>query len=227
MIDLVAGTLASSTYAQLRREILDGDQVPGSRLHIRQLCERFGIGASPMREALNRLSAEGLVQQLDQRGFRVAPLDLEDLSDLTRMRCWLNEIALRAAISAGDAAWEEGLVVAHYRLMRAPKETSPVDGRRSAAWERAHRDFHAALIAACGSRRLMEQCAALFDAADRYRHVSRIASSDRRDDADEHTQIMEAALRRNGDGAVALLTRHMANTEELVRAALVGAASRE
>ena len=166
--DASAGTLASSAYAQLRQEIIGGAQQPGSRLHIKHLCERFGVGLSPMREALNRLSAEGLVRQFDQRGFRVAPLDVEDLRDLTRMRCWLNEAALRAAIMAGDAAWEEALVVAHHRLMRAPRAIDRADGQRSPVWERAHRDFHTTLIATCGSRRMLEQCEALFDAADRF-----------------------------------------------------------
>jgi DNA-binding GntR family transcriptional regulator len=225
--ETVAGTLASSAYGQLRQEIITGDQEPGSRLHIRQLCERLGIGLSPMREALNRLSAEGLVRQFDQRGFRVAPLEAADLRDLTRMRCWLNEAALRAAIAAGDGAWEEALVVAHHRLMRAPRASASVDGRRSPAWEGAHRDFHTALIAGCGSRRMLEQCEALFDAADRYRHVSRIASADRRDDADEHTQIMTATLRRDAETAVALLTRHMQLTEMLVLAVLEGDLSPE
>ena len=215
-----AGTLASSAYGQLRQEIITGDQVPGSRLHIKQLCERLGIGLSPIREALNRLSAEGLVRQFDQRGFRVAPLEAADLRDLTRMRCWLNEAALRAAIEAGDGAWEEALVVAHHRLMRAPRASASADGQRGPAWESAHRDFHTALIAGCGSPRMLEQCEALFDAADRYRHVSRIASADRRDDADEHTQIMAATLQRDAETAVALLTRHMQQTELLVLAVL-------
>jgi GntR family transcriptional regulator, carbon starvation induced regulator len=218
--EAVAGTLASSAYGRLRQEIITGDQVPGSRLHIKQLCERLGIGLSPMREALNRLSAEGLVRQFDQRGFRVAPLEAADLRDLTRMRCWLNAAALKAAIEAGDGSWEEALVVAHHRLMRAPRADISADGQRSPVWEEAHRDFHTALIAACGSRRMLDQCEALFDAADRYRHVSRIASADRRDDADEHTQIMEATLRRDAETAVALLTRHMQQTETLVLAVM-------
>jgi DNA-binding GntR family transcriptional regulator len=218
--DGVAGTLATAAYGQLRQEILTGAQVPGSRLHIKQLCERLGIGLSPVREALNRLSAEGLVRQFDQRGFRVAPLDLEDLRDLTRMRCWLNEAALRAAIASGDAAWEEALIVAHHRLMRAPRATAPGDGQRSPAWEEAHRDFHTALIAGCGSRRMLEQCETLFDAAERYRHVARIAAANQRDDADEHMMIMEATLRRDPGTAVALLIQHLQRTEALVRAVL-------
>ncbi len=218
--ETAAGTLASAAYGQLRQEILTGAQAPGGRLHIRQLCDRLGIGLSPMREALNRLSAEGLVRQYDQRGFRVAPLDLDDLADLTRMRCWLNEAALRAAIAEGDAAWEEALIVAHHRLMRAPQATDARDGRRSPEWESTHRDFHAALIVGCGSRRMLEQCEALFDAADRYRHVSRIAPAQPRDDADEHTAILQAALSRDADLAVALLTQHMRRTEALVRAVL-------
>ncbi len=160
------------------------------------------------------------MRQIDQRGFRVAPLDLEDLRDLTRMRCWLNEAALRAAIEAGGTAWEEALVVAHHRLMRAPRDVGPGDGDRGAAWENAHRDFHAALIAGCGSQRMLAQCEALFDAAERYRLVSRSAPAERRDDADEHAAIMEAALRRDADAAVLLLTQHMRRTEARVRAVL-------
>ena len=79
---LSAGTLASAAHARVRAEILSGVIAPGSRLHIRELCGRLGIGLSPMREALNRLSAQGLVKQSDQRGFTAAPLDLADLADL-------------------------------------------------------------------------------------------------------------------------------------------------
>jgi len=67
---------------------------------------------------------------------------------------------------------------------------------------------------------MLEQCAATFDAADRYRHVSRVGSADRRDDEDEHTQIMEATLRRDAEAAVVLLTRHMRQTEALVLAVM-------
>jgi hypothetical protein len=70
-----ASTLATHAYELLRSAIPNGAIAPGARLHIRDQCLRLGIGLSPMREALNRLSAQGFVVQSDQRGFTAAPLD--------------------------------------------------------------------------------------------------------------------------------------------------------
>lgn len=217
-----SGTLATSAYLRLREEIITGRLTPGRRLHIRQLCDRFGMGLSPMREALNRLSAEGLLRQQDQRGFATAPLDLEDLAELTRSRRWLNELALRHAIADGDAAWEEALLLAHHRLQRTPRYSNAVTpGAYDPDWERAHRAFHSALLAGCRSRWIRDFCEQLFDAADRYRFISRIAPADgRRADESEHKAILDAALARDADRAVALLDEHVTRTETLVRAAL-------
>jgi DNA-binding GntR family transcriptional regulator len=213
-----AGTLASATYQRLRDEIIAGQFQPGERLHIRQLCERFTVGLSPMREALNRLSSDGLVKQIDQRGFRVAPLDLDDLQDLTRARCWVNEMALRTSLAKGDHAWEEGVLIALHRLERAPRTMTGTGGRRNPKWEQAHRNFHRSLIAACGSPRWLRYWEELFDAADRYRFASRIASADRRHEEDEHRAIKEAVLTRDAERAIALINAHVTRTEDLVRA---------
>jgi DNA-binding GntR family transcriptional regulator len=219
----VPGTLASAAYQRLRDEIIGGALPPGVRLHTRLLCERLTIGLSPLREALNRLSSEGLVTQIDQRGFRVALLDLDDLHDLTRTRCWVGEAALRASLANGDQAWEEAVIIAFHRLERAPKTIEGRDGRRDPEWELAHRRFHHALIAACDSVRWLKIWEEMFDAADRYRFASRLASADRRDVAGEHAAIRNAALARDVDGAIALHDAHIRKTEELVRDSLLSA----
>ncbi len=215
----ISATLASAAYAKLRTDILSGAVKPGSRLHIRDLCERLGIGLSPVREALNRLSAQGLVRQSDQRGFTVAPVDLDDLADLTVARAALNEAALRDSIAHGDAAWEEAVLLAHHRLARAPR----IDGEVSPAWEALHRVFHASLLAACRSGRIRLYCEQLFDVADRYRLVSRAVSAGPRDVRAEHEAILQAVLARDSDQAVALLDGHVRRTEALVREALLRA----
>lgn len=216
-------SLTSAAYLRLRDEIMRGNLAPGTKLHIRQLCDRLGHGLSPVREALNRLASEGLVVHSDQRGFTVAGLDLEDLADLTAARVQLNAVALQAAIERGDAEWEEKLLLSYHRLTRTPRHL-PSDQGRNPAWELAHRAFHSALIASCGSRRIRDICEQLFDAADRYRYVARIAVSDQRPDDAEHRAIMEAALAREVETAVRLLTAHVLETEELVRRKLFAAA---
>ncbi len=213
-------TLATDAYERLRADILAGTVAPGARLHIRDQCQRLGIGLSPMREALNRLAAQGFVVQSDQRGFTAIPLDLVDLSDLTLARSAVNEAALRDSLAHGDSDWEEALVLAHHRLVRVPRTA----GNASPEWEDRHRLFHGALVAGCRSGRLRMYCEQLFVMSDRYRRVSRIGTG-ARNVAREHEMILQAALLRETDRAVHLLEEHVRHTEALVRAALSAAAS--
>jgi DNA-binding GntR family transcriptional regulator len=219
-------TLASAVYEQLRQNILTVALLPESKLNIRALCDRFEVGLSPVREALSRLSMEGLVRQVDHRGFTVAPLSLVDLKDLTKARCWIDGLGLRQSIEIGDAAWEEGLLVSYHRLSRTPRFASEDNRTRSAAWEAAHRQFHQQLVVGCGSRWLTTISGQLFEAAERYRHLARLAGKSRIKE-DEHRRIMDAALAHEPDLAVQLLTFHFNKTAELVTAVIGQAAEIE
>lgn len=209
-------TLASSTYKALRREIITAELAPGARLKIRPLSERFNVGLSPVREALNRLSAEGLVKQWDQHGFTVAPLTEADLLDVTTTRCWFNEIGLRQSIAKGDAGWEESVLVSYHRLTRTPRFVDDDDDPaiRTHEWSAAHMAFHHTLICASGSMRLTQLCDDLFDVAERYRHVARRYRRTR-NATNEHKAIADEAIARNADEAVRLLNEHFWKTTEL------------
>ncbi len=212
-------TLASMAYQRLRRDIINARLEPGGKLRVQELAGRYGVGPSPIREALNRLSRDGLVMLSDRRGFSVTSVSREHLDELTKTRCWLNELALRQSIANGDAAWEEGAVLAYHRLTRLPRTigAGPDATSYNPQWELAHRAFHSALIAACGSRWLAGFCEQLFDAGDCYRHLSRVSSMKRAQRRDEHRQLLDAIVARDADRAVALLTRHVMRTAELVR----------
>ena len=212
-------TLASAVYEQLRQDILTVTLPPETKLNIRALCDRFAVGLSPVREALSRLSMESLVLQVDHRGFTVAPLSLADLQDLTKARCWIDGLGLRQSIEIGDAAWEEGLLVSYHRLSRTPRFASEDNRTRSADWEAAHKQFHQQLVGGCGSRWLTTISGQLFEAAERYRHLGRLAGKSRMKE-DEHRGIMDAALAHKADRAVELLTLHFNKTAELVTAVI-------
>jgi DNA-binding GntR family transcriptional regulator len=211
-----ATTLASRIYGQLRQEIIRGEVTPGARLNTRDLCRRFDTGLSPVREALSRLSTEGLVHQSDQRGFSAAPLSLGDLDELTRTRTTLNEAALRDSIRRGGAAWEEGVALACFRLSRVPRFLGE-DEARNPDWDAAHRAFHQSLVAGCDSRWMEGFCDQLFDAFERYRNLSPFTQATRPRHQDEHRAIMEAAVARDAEAACALLRAHFELSEKLVR----------
>jgi GntR family carbon starvation induced transcriptional regulator len=210
-------TQASAVYAQLRRDVISTAIAPGEKLRVRELCERYGVGLNPLREALNRATSDGLICQSDLRGFYVAPVSRQDLEELTRARCLLAEICLRESIRLGDAVWEEGIVVAFHRLSRVPRYAPGHAGELEfdPAWEAAHRAFHRSLVAACGSSYLVEMDEELFDAADRYRHLSRrSALSGTAARPDQHEGIMRAVLDRDTAKATALLQAHYQRTSE-------------
>ncbi len=209
-------TLASAAYALLRRDIIGATLPAGSRLHTRQLCARYDMGLSPIREALSRLSSEGLVIQADQRGFSVTPLSEADLDELTRTRTWLNETGIRESIARGDAAWEEQVVLSFHRLSRVPRF---LDGEtaRNPPWDEAHRLFHGSLVAGCESRWLNGFCEQVYDAFDRYRNLLPFTGQSRPGHLREHRDLMEAVVARDAEAACRLLRAHFETSATIVR----------
>jgi len=206
-------TLTSRAYASARRDIIEGRLKPGSKLKIEELRDRYDVGASPIREALSLLSSDGLVDRIEQRGFRVADISHNEFADILKVRCWLEERALREAIAKGDAAWEEALVLAAFRLSKEKRSTGTADNFvANAEWEVRHKLFHAALIAACGSPTLLAYCDQLYDKNVRYRNLAGAVSYPDRDPAQEHEAILEATLNRDAEAATNLLVIHYQNT---------------
>lgn len=214
--DSGAATRATSVYDQLRAALLDGSMEPGTRLAIEALAERYATSPTPLREALNRLVSDGLVERREQRGFIVPPISTADLDEITRTRCWLEEIALRESIAARTTAWEERLVLAHHRLARTPRSLSDKRFEDNPQWEPLHRAFHRALIAGCGSRWLLAFCDQLADQHHRYRRLLAPRAFARRPVKNEHQQLLEAAIDGRADDAVALLRAHFEHTARML-----------
>jgi DNA-binding GntR family transcriptional regulator len=209
-------TQASSVYDRLQADILSGQLEPGRKLRLKELIEIYDTGNSPLREALNRLSANGMVVREENRGFRVPPASAEELNELTRTRCWLEEIALRESIANGNVAWEERIVLAFHWLSRAAQSTDAGTRHTSPEWEEHHREFHLALISACNSTILMDFCAQLQKRTFRYRNLAEVVAYRDRHELEEHRELQDAALNRDADRAVKLLTKHYTITSKIV-----------
>jgi DNA-binding GntR family transcriptional regulator len=169
-----------------------------------------------VREALTRLSEQGLVRWQPQIGFTVVPLSVADLTDLTTTRVDIETLALRRAILHGDLEWETSVVAAHYQLTNTAPWDDGDRARVSDAWAAAHAAFHTALVAACGSPRLLTIRGSLYDAAELYRRWSVTAGRKERDVAREHDMIMKATLARDADAACSRLAEHIEATARIV-----------
>ena len=207
-VTMRAKTLVESSYDRIRSDIIAGKLAPGSKLRIEELREDYSIGASPLREALNRLAGEGFVTVEGQRGFKVAPVSMDDLKDLSRMRVMLECEALRESIRNGGDEWEANLVASHHRLQKAEHSY----GRDLAEWELRNDEFHEALVAACASSWLLRLRHLLYEQHKRYRFIAILSQQEGRDVHREHREILDAALARDVKAACKATEIHIQYT---------------
>ncbi|SEE70753.1 DNA-binding transcriptional regulator, GntR family [Rhizobiales bacterium GAS188] len=216
----VQPSLSAQVFERLRSDIIGCRLQPDARLRLEELRERYGAGASPIREALMRLEVEGLVILEQNRGFRVSPISQAHLVDLTANRIEIEGLALRWAMERGGVEWEAEILGAFHRLSRQSKSEAGEQGRISEAWKREHRAFHRALVAGCGSPMLMSIRETLFDQGERYVALSIVRSAPPRDDVGEHKRIMDAVIARDLDKALAANRQHIERTTEKVLATI-------
>jgi DNA-binding GntR family transcriptional regulator len=183
---------------------------------MRFLTEMYQTGQTPLREALNRLTADGLVECREQRGFYVADISRSELAELTKTRCWVESTALRESMAASTSQWEEQLLLAQHRLSRTPRSLNAEHFEDNPEWERLHRIYHRTLIGNCGSQPLINFCEQLADQLYRYRRLSIRKAFSSRHVADEHQAIMNTVLSGDADAAVALLAAHYNQTAEVI-----------
>ena len=209
-------TLAEAAYRQLRRDIIEGVHRPGEKLRVEHLKDQYAVGAGTLREALQLLVTDALVVAQGQRGFRVAPMSLEDFEDITNMRVMLESEALRQAIALGDEVWEGDLLAAFHLLSKAEERLADSEGRDE--WEERNRVFHEVLIAACPSRWIKHFISILYHQAERYRRLSLSLHPIPRDVHAEHQGIFDATMARDAEKATAVLTEHIVSTFRSLKA---------
>jgi DNA-binding GntR family transcriptional regulator len=212
-------TRAGAVYAQVREEIFEGALRPGQRLRLVELAQRFSVSQSVVREALTRLSEQGLVVAAPQQGFSVIALSLKHLDELTEARAEIEAVVLRRSIERGDIRWEAAAVAAHHHLASTPAVLP--DGGLNGEWFAVHERFHQALLEGCGNDRLLAVAMSLRDAATIYRRWSLPLGHDYdRDVAREHKVLLDAVLARDAAKAADLLVQHIDRTSASLRAVI-------
>ena len=210
-------SMAQRAYRIIRADIISGARPPDERLRIEMLKTIYDIGPTPLREALQKLSTEGLVLALEKRGFMVSPLDLDEFSDLNIARIEIEKVALSRSIALGDRQWESRVVAATYLMNKEDAALLASGNGVSDAWEAANAEFHATMIAACGSKWLLQMRDHLQDMCERYRRSSisqsiRKTGNGKRDVGKEHAAISNAVLARDARLACQLTESHYMKT---------------
>lgn len=227
MVDAVR---TDQPYELLRRDILNGSFTPDQPLRASDLSERYGVSATPLREALSRLAGERLVVALPNRGWRVASVSLAEFADLARARVAVETALLDDAIACGGLDWESGIVAAHYRLAQTPAPLRPEDGLEARQrWIAAHDAFHMALLQAARSDWLKGFYQQTSEQMQRHHQAVLFHTTARRDQAavseilssalsvPRHSRLMQIVLDRDRAAARNELVAHIDMTLVIYR----------
>ena len=211
-------TLAEKAYFALRHDIVRGTWTPKQALKMAILSKHYDMGFSPIREALSRLQAEGLVSLVPLRGFTVAALSLDEMWDTVNLRILIETEAFRLSIKNGKDEWEAGIVSSLHALTLQSQRAASSDDDALWELERRHHAFHKQLISACGSPRMIDYFERLYVDTERYRIPLLLmgGSGKKRNIQGEHSKIAEAAIARNGEAACKLLAEHYRLTAETI-----------
>ena len=207
-------TLADRAFAAIHDAIVAGQLAPGERLPIEELGEALGMSAMPIREALRRLDAAGLVENIPHRGGRVTQLSIEDLGEVYEARLALEPLATARAAARFDGEHEAIALERLAVLERLIAEDTPE------TWA-AHTAFHFALYDAGESSWLLRLISPLWETSQRYRMASAVSSKLTTRRA-EHSLILQAAIAHDSERASLLMYDHLATTANEVSVAMGG-----
>jgi DNA-binding GntR family transcriptional regulator len=195
-------TVQHATLLWLRDQIAGGRFRPGTQLRQELLAREFGVSVPPVREALKTLEAEGQVVYAPHRGYFVASLNYDEVTENYRIRDLLESEAVRrsvAAISKAELARMSDAIKDMERFHRKVDLT---------ALTAANRRFHFTLFDTAGMPRMAEIIRVLWEQTDRYRSVYYSTGENRRRANDEHRAILDAVRSHDGEHAVHLLRQH-------------------
>ena len=208
-------SLTETAYSSVREQILLGHLRPGAEFSELELAEQLSMSKTPVREALGRMVAEGLVEAFPRRGYRVTPVTVKDINDLFAIRAMAEGAAAAMAapnLTAEDLSHLEVLANAHY---------DPAKGPTIHSFVKANHDFHMAIAQGSGNPRLvamvsthLDECARLFYLGARSRDVNPETNND-------HRRIVEELWFRDGEKARAAVVEHSEHTRQGVLKALI------
>lgn len=197
-------TAQAAALSDVRRQILTGELRPGQRIVQENLASRLGISRVPVREALQHLQGEGLVEYTAHRGYQVTHLDYGDLSELYYLRRLLEAEAIRLAVPViGDNALRE------MDSVRTRMEQLPAEATDEIA--ELNREFHFMLFRAAEMPRLLRFIRLLWESSDAYRAVYYADDAAISNIHVEHKQLQDAIEARDPERVIEIFDAHRGN----------------
>jgi len=209
-----------TAYAQLRDRLVTFAVKPGERMNESELATDLAMSRAPIREALNRLIADGLVSFEPGRGFFARRLSVSEMADLYAVRLDLETGALRRVLKSAETARLEEFA-AKWRSRLAEAEGTDLD-----ALVAADEAFHLDLAAIDGNAPRLKM---LQNVNDRIRYVRRVnleTDARRKSSFDEHARLIDAIVARQAEQAAATLATHLEQSADEMKLQVQSALAR-
>jgi len=203
-------TLAKEAYDQIKRDIITCTYMPGQQIDQPQLVEKYGLGITPVREALHRLVQEGFLQPIPRFGYVVVPVSILDVNQIYELRAILEPAS---AHIAAKAASQEDLE----QLMRnADFSYIPGDKQSTIDFVDKNAKFHLSIAIATGNSRLVEAISKVLDEMARMFFLGLNFREMSREARDEHQAIAKAIYNRDPDKAEQTAREEIAHSKERI-----------
>jgi DNA-binding GntR family transcriptional regulator len=228
--DASLSTLADDVALSLEEAIVTGEIAPGTLLRQEKLSEQFGVSRTPIREALRRLSALGLVSFVPNRGVRVRTLDRDDLREAFLVRAELESLATELATPniTAEQLDELDAIAKRFSELTSALRRGERDPQLTGDWMRANHAFHDVIYAAANAplvERLAKSARRAFMGQAAWGVGSDIDELYVRNEL-EHRAIREALAARSPEGARILARAHVLHSGDLLLAILEQMATR-
>ncbi|WP_129140732.1 GntR family transcriptional regulator [Modicisalibacter coralii] len=193
---------------RIRELIEQGALTPGERISEKQLCEKFGVSRTPLREALKVLTSEGLVEILPNRGARVTRLTLQKVKDTYGVMAALEGLSGELACQNISDAQVEAVRRLHDRMLEHYRNNELQD------YFKVNQQIHERILEASGNEVLIEMYNNLSQRVKRVRYTAEMSDEYWRQAVSEHEEMIKALIKRDGKWLGQILREHLCHKLE-------------
>jgi DNA-binding GntR family transcriptional regulator len=216
-------SLTHRAYSRLRADLVACRLAPESRLNISRLQKDLGVSQAAVREALSRLTSEGLVVIERNAGFRAAPISRVGFRDLTTACANVEVPCLRSALANGDFVWE-GALLATFHVASKVLERCIAGEEDISAYAIQRQAFHEALLSPCTNQWMLWSWRMLYAQHLRYRHTFQALLSFEAELKDDFAHFMDRVFARDVEAAVQACLENYEKVAQFVEGRLSSAA---
>ena len=208
-------SLADKAYEVLKADIITCALEPGQQIVQSQLAEKYQIGLTPIREALQRLAQEGFVQPIPRFGYVVSPITFSDMRELFELRSIVESAAARLSAVRGSQERLEAI--------RDSADFGYVykDRQSYVSFLARNVDFHRSIAEAAGNQRLVDLVSKLLDELTRVFHLGLDVRDSAEEMRDEHLALARALCDRDPDRAERIVQSQIARSQNRILEALI------